>query len=29
LPGHLNIIQGKEAVKRNFDIIAEHILIYL
>ncbi len=29
LPGHLNIIQGKEAIKRNFEIISEHILVYL
>ncbi len=29
LPGHLNIIKGKEAIKRNFDFVREYVFPWL
>lgn len=29
LPGHLNILQGKEAIKRNFDFIREYVFPWI
>lgn len=29
LPGHLNIVKGKEAIKRNFDFVREYVFPWL
>jgi hypothetical protein len=29
LPGHMGIVDGKERVKMNFDVVIEHIFPYL